>query len=207
MAPQRCAAIFCLPTLAFSVISMGIVPTIETEGFLSMKEELDALLTTDSEMEKRLRRAISRALSRARSSMEKEVFASLTSDPRRASKAVKKAVYKRILGGSVSILNRNRRGSMQLIEPERKFRDGHRGGNRVPRSKRTEELLSYYGEDRAFILRFNNSGTTSRTSRYGNRGSIAPKNMLQANAGVMDMAVDELAQYIEEEYNKILKNG
>jgi hypothetical protein len=86
----------------------------------------------------------------------------MQSDPRKAYKAVRMAVYRRIFGGNVNILQSRRAGELRLYEPQR--HPSRRGGNRIKREKggRTEMLMSYTGKDRGFILRFLNQGTQAR---------------------------------------------
>jgi hypothetical protein len=136
----------------------------------------------------------------------------MKSDPRQAYKAVKSAVYKRILGGSVSILNRKNAKGGGSYEPPRKLRQGQRGGNRVPRSQRTQQVMSYEGADRAFILRFLNAGTDvreagTRSGRMsGNRGRIAPRNFF-ANSShtAMQKAAEQLSTLIDEMIKKEIR--
>ena len=125
---------------------------------------------------------------------------------------MKTAVYKRILGGSVSILNRRKHGAMFLYEPPKKLRPGQRGGNRVPRSARTEAVMSYQGADRAWILRILNQGTNDRIAGSrggrlnGNRGRIASRNFFSNNSQqVMQRAADDLSKLIDELIKKELR--
>lgn len=168
-------------------------------------ESLDRLLMS-GEMEKRVQGMVRSVLAKVRAQVSRSAQAALPRDPRAAYKAVKMMVYRQVLGGNVSILNK-RRGAVQkkLVEPVRRLRDGQRGGNRMKRSQRTEDLLSYYGPDRAFVLRFLNSGTAQRTDarRNGNRGSIAARgwfaNLSQPQA---ERAAQMLGELIEAELEK-----
>jgi hypothetical protein len=69
---------------------------------------------------------------------------------------------------------------------------------------------SYFGKDRAFILRFVNSGTQTRRTRFGNRGAIAPRNWF-GNLGPreLELAAGNLAEVIDDElaeaYNEVIK--
>ena len=135
--------------------------SITLEGLKEEREMLDRLLASNPDMEKRMQDIIRKVLSYARAEVSKGAKSSIPNDPRNAYKAVKTAIYKRILGGSVSILNRRRAsGRTSNYEPPRTLQPGQRGGNRVPRGARTQQLMSYEGADRAFILRFLNSGTS-----------------------------------------------
>lgn len=152
--------------------------TVIITGLDAFEKKLKQLETTNPGFEKRLRSVIRQVLGNVRANLQKDAQSGLDmkSDPRKAYKAVRYAVYKRILGGQVNILQSRRAGAMQLYEPPRKLREGQRGGNRMPRGKRTEQLMSYQGKDRGFILRFLNLGTTTRQSYGGNRGAIRARN-------------------------------
>ena len=118
----------------------------------------------------------------------------MNGDPRQAYKAVRYAVYKRILGGQVNILD-PRKVQKAPYNPPRKLQPKQRGGNRMTRSNRTQDLMEYYGASRAFVLRFLNAGTEARYNGGRNgrteqerdkfimanegmnyRGRIAPRN-------------------------------
>lgn len=152
--------------------------TIEIKGIEERIKQFEAASTKNPMMQQRIREVIRQVLARVRKDLQDHAASGLQmqSDPRKAYKAVRYAVYKRILGGQVNILQSRRAGAMQLYEPPRKLREGQRGGNRMPRGKRTEQLMSYQGKDRGFILRFLNLGTTTRQSYGGNRGAIRARN-------------------------------
>lgn len=157
------------------------------------------------DFEKEIQKLIRKVLKEARGRLSADAQAALPNDPRQAYRAVKHSVYKSILGGSVSILNKKRRSGKSYPVPEQRERKG-RGGNRLTRSKRTEEIMSYYGDDRGFILRFLNAGTQVRSSRYGNRGSIAARNWFPgASQKQMEVASQQLTELIEKEIQKLLK--
>lgn len=143
----------------------------------------DRLDLHNPETEKAVRELVARALRQATAETRRAVQAALPNDPRQAYRAVRNLVYRRVLGGNVSILN------------------PRRGGGRT-RSRRTEQVDGYFGADRAFILRFVNSGTRQRTTRYGNRGSITARNFF---APAAEPAIRRAAEIIEQETQKILK--
>lgn len=189
-----------------------ITGAFEVDGLIKQREDLERLMMSNPEMEKKVQGLIRKVLLIARREISNIAKANIQSDPRNAYKAVKTAVYKRILGGSVSILNRRKHGAMFLYEPPRKLRPGQRGGNRVPRSARTEAVMSYQGADRAWILRILNQGTTdrmagSRNGRLsGNRGRIASRNFFSNNSQqIMQRAADDLSQLIDELIKKELR--
>ena len=170
------------------------------------------LMATDKETRKRIQKIIREELKDAAKRLREDAKYELKEDPRKAFRAVKSSVYRRILGGNVSILNPRRAGARyQLIKDRKLDHNPHqRGGNRRPRSARTEQVDSYFGKDRAFILRFVSSGTAARKTRYGNRGSIVARSWFQNMAPrEMELAAGNLAEVIEEElaeaYNEIIK--
>lgn len=131
-------------------------------GLDAQMKQLDALLTKDPDMEKAVKGIIREALKVVRRKLSGGASAGLRmkNDPRQAYKAIKMTVYRRILGGNVSILQKRKAGAKHDMW----LPSGHvgRGGNRRKRSQRTIDLQSYYGEDRGFILRFLNQGTEKR---------------------------------------------
>lgn len=173
---------------------------ITIEGLDAFEEKLKQLKTDDPTFEKRLRDAIRGILKEARSDLSRNAQSGLqmSGDPRAAYKAVRFAVYKRIFGGQVNILSSRKAGAGRLFEPPRKLREGQRGGNRRPRGKRTEQLMSYQGKDRGFILRFLNAGTAERSTRFGNRGAISARNWFgSASQQELNMAADKLQVIID----------
>lgn len=176
--------------------------TVTITGIEELEKKLTRMRTDDPTFEKRLRGAIREILMQARKELSGDAQTGLQmqSDPRSAYKAVRSAVYKRIFGGQVNILQSRRAGAMKLYEPPRKLREGKRGGNRMPRGKRTEQLMSYQGKDRGFVLRFLNQGTTTRTSYGGNRGAISARNWfggasqreMQDAAGKLQTLIDRI---------------
>ena len=175
-------------------------------------EFLNSIMTKDARMERAIRKLIRGALSQARSNVSKDVRNYIKSDPRGAYKAVRHAVYKKVFGGNISILQKRSRGAATgYVKPTTNHTG--RGGNRWGRSKRTEQLESYGGADRGFILRFLNAGTVQRNitsytnrqgesqriSRLGNRGSISSTGLFSHTAPwQMDAAATLVSEAIEE---------
>jgi hypothetical protein len=193
---------------------MAEIPgTFEVDGLVRQKEALESLMMSNPEMEKRVQKLIRQVLLSARRVISNEAKYSIKSDPRQAYKAVKSAVYRRILGGNISILNKRRAGTrgpvppvVHQLETRTNSKGNHRGGNRMPRSRRTEDLLTYQGADRGFILRFLNAGTETRTSRIGNRGSIGARGFFaKSSQRAMEKAAAQLDTLIEELIKKEMK--
>lgn len=202
--------------------------TIEVKGLDERIKQFGELSTKNPLMRKRINEVIKQVLSVARRSVSQDAKTGLgmQSDPRQAYKAVRMAVYRRIFGGQLNILQRRRAGKSSLYEPPRKGTSDPkgRGGNRVQRSARTTAIMSYQGADRGFILRFLNQGTTDRVihqmgghnlrtgsttviktkSLGGNRGSITARNWfagksqaeLEKAAQNLDILIDNIIQGI-----------
>lgn len=174
----------------------------QVDGLVEQQQALEALMMKNPAMEKKVQGLIRKVLFAVRRSMSSAASGAMDSDPRKAYKAVKAAVYRRILGGSVSILSKRRAGKrlpeppvVHKLETRTNSKGNHRGGNRMPRSQRTIDLMTYDGPDRSFVLRALNAGTRSRY-----RGSrIRPSNFFGSRARQsMANAATDLAKLIDE---------
>ncbi len=185
----------------------------EVDGIVRQKQELESLLMSNPAMEKKVQVLIRKVLLAARKEISTTASGKIKNDPRQAYKAVKTAVYRRILGGNVSILSKRRAGKrgpvppiVHKLETQVNSKGNHRGGNRMPRSRRTEDLLTYQGADRGFILRFLNAGTDDRESRIGNRGAISARSFFATSSQqAMEKAAEQLDVLIEDLIKKELK--
>lgn len=194
--------------------------TITITGLSEFEAKLQKMKTDNPDFEKRLRGVIRKILGQARANLRKDAASGLQmeSDPRHAYKAVRYAVYKRIFGGQVNILNSRRAGAETGYRPARTLTPGQRGGNRRLRNSRN--LDKYEGSDRGFILRWLNNGMTKTNPRVikftendrrkvdkwnkhpntGNRGAIKARNWfkddslkeLQAVASGIQELVDKI---------------
>lgn len=197
-------------------------------AIVEQSKVLEAALSTNPKTQKALQKLIRKALMQARSELSDYIKTKLDNDdPRGAARAVRTSVYKKILGGNINILNSKKAHGTNSYEPPRTLRQGQRGGNRRPRSQRTNTVMHYAGEDRQFILRFVDSGTKQRAierlteikragggskfrwtqdaSKYGNRGSIASRNFFKTGADPrLRRATEYLADLIDEELEAIL---
>lgn len=207
-----------------------ITGAFQVDGLVQQKKELEALLMSNPAMEKKVQKLIRQVLMAARKEIGQAAGDSMKSDPRKAYKAVKTSVYRQILGGSVSILNK-KHGKQGYATPEPPPLTG-RGGNRRTRNAKTIAVQSYIGDSRAFILRFLNAGTDDRhikfhsdphrakvnrgsqggnVQKYGKtintgfRGHIAPRNFF-ANSShtAMQKAAGQLLQLIDDLIKKEL---
>ena len=208
----------------FATKSADINGNFVVEGLQEQMKQLDALLASNPEMEKRMRRVISKVMVKAQKWTQKEIAGDMPNDPRHAAKAVRKAVYRRILGGNINILRKSRATeAASNYTPTRTLKSGQRGGNRRLRSERTHRMDSYNASDRGFILYWLNSGTGSRqergfrndphrsqvrrgsqggdvnkygkTTNTGARGSISARNVFASN-------IVALGEFIDRELNK-----
>ena len=168
----------------------------------NQQEALAALFVNSPETKKRIRKIISEELKDVAKRLREDVRYEMKEDPRQAYKAVRSSVFKKIMGGMVSIVSPWRAGAGHRFERPRKLDQNpwQRGGNRTKRSPKTERMDSYWGKDRAFVLCFLNGGTAVRKTRYGNRGYIAARKWFENMAPKeMELAEENLANVIEEE--------
>jgi len=179
--------------------------TLEYEGINEISQKLDRLLLSNPDMEYKVQTIVRKVLTKARRAVEGKV-PPMKSDPKQAKKAVRMSVYKRILGGNLNIAPARKAGVKQTPPPSKRGR-----------SQRTTDLLSYYGKDRGFILRFLNAGTqerqaetmnahtikakSSRGSRLGGRGHISSRNWF---AGASHAALENAAQNLSNMIDKLI---
>lgn len=197
---------------------MGIV--IDDTLISNQEQNLRAAMSTDPKMRKVIQQHIREALFEARREMMSNINFE-NGDPRQSARAIRTAVYQKVLGGNINILNGKKAHGSNNYEPQRK--PSVRGGNRRKRSTRTQQIMSYAPLDRGFILRFVNSGTKTRVigfrntlrsnrSRYdntvtrihsgdkyhtGNRGAIAARNwFMQSAESNLGNAAQQIADMI-----------
>ena len=190
----------------------------------NVADNLQAAMSTDPNMRKAIQQHIREALWEARKEMINSVnFAG--GDPRQSLRAIRNSVYDKILGGQINIKrSRKDHGSGSAYTPPRTLTPGQRGGNRRPRSRRTEQINSGSPLDRGWILNILDKGTKTRVigfrntvkgnrTRYenrvyrinrgdkahtGNRGAIAPRNWFRPAAEkALQMAMQRISEMIE----------
>ena len=198
---------------------------IEITGLEERIKKFGEASTKNPEMRRRINEVIRQMMKDVRKKLQDNAQSGLQmkSDPRKAYKAVKMAVYRKIFGGNVSILSPRRAGTLRLYEPPR--HPSQRGGNRIKRPKggRTETMMSYTGGDRWMVLQWLNNGTRERyiggrngktEAQYnkfiadrngrGFRGSISARNWfgprstqeLQNAAANLDKMIDDIVSGI-----------
>ena len=176
---------------------------IKIEGLVENKARFEHLLTSDPGFDREVRGAIRKVLQEARKKISQDARSYIENDPRKAARAIKHTVYKSLFGGNVSILSKRRAGAKAELIRQKTSRPGQVGGNRRPRVESRNRLDQYYGSDRGFILRFLASGTVSRQTRYGNRGSIRRTDWFgHVGAWHMNEAAAKVAASINEYVNR-----
>ena len=147
---------------------------IEITGLDERLRKLGEASTKNPVMRRRINEVIREALKQVRKKLQDNAQSGLgmQSDPRKAYKAIRMAVYRKIFGGQVNILSPRNTRPMKLYEPPRKGTSDPkgRGGNRMKRSGRTEDMMSYTGGDRWMVLQWLNAGTRVRYASSGRNG-------------------------------------
>ena len=179
---------------------------------LHQKQVLEAALSTNPKTVKALQKLIDQALAEVRPQVLAAIRGQLGEDPREAVRSVRRITYRKILGGDLNIKDMKRKaGQPTTYEPARKLHTGQRGGNRVPRGRRTDQVMHDGPNDRGWILRMVNSGTGRRMAGTrngrlsGNRGSIAARHFFKnAAEPAITRAASILGEMIDREFTAML---
>ena len=177
---------------------------------MRQKAALESMLVSNPDTAANIRKLITQEIAKARAAISQSAKGEMASDPRQAYKAVRRSVYKSILGGQVNIFNprggASSSGSSFVKARKLDNRPHQRGGNRRKRSARTDQVDGYVGKDRGFILRFVNSGISKpRQTRYGNRGVIPARNWLPTSGQrELEAAAERLSALIDKELVKMM---
>lgn len=190
---------------------------------LEQQRVLEAALSTNPKTQKALQKLVRQVVMEVRSTVVRAAGQAMEHDPRQAARAVRTSIYKKILGANINIYSSKRAHGTNSYEPPR--HPSHRGGNRRPRSGRTQQIMSYAPFDRGFILRWINDGMTKTNPRTinftrnenrkvdkwnkhpntGSRGYIAPRNFFRgAGERALAQAADNLAVLIDNELMTML---
>ena len=195
-------------TMAERFVSMGSGGSSAANGMMDVEINMDAvrrhiddlgkmLLSKDDPMHQQLRTIIRKEIKAARSRVSGDVHASVSNDPRAAYRAVRHTVYKSVFGGTLNILSPRRAGARYQLQRTRKLdaNPHQRGGNRRPRTQRTEALETYYGKDRGFVL---------NARRSGNRGSISGRGVFSTSALFQSQAaIEAISEAFEQEFEEV----
>jgi hypothetical protein len=189
---------------------------------LESQKALEAALSTSPKAQTVLRKIIRKYVMEARAKVVSGIHFK-NGDPRGAARAVRTSVYKKVLGANINIFNSRKAHGNNSYEPPRN--PSKRGGNRRPRSRDTQRMMSYAPQDRGMILRWLNDGVNDRVINFksnenrkadkwnkhpntGNRGAIAPRNFFRPLGDrAMGMMRDNLATAIEKEMQAIMSEN
>lgn len=184
---------------------------------LQQQKVLEAALSTNPKTQKALQKLINKVLKDARLDVVRYLRRSYKNgDPRGTAYNVRRIVYKKILGANLNILGRRKKAAnvRNNYEPPRKLRPHQRGGNRVPRGRRTDEVMHYGPLDRWWIEYILEHGTVKRMAGtrngrlHGNRGVLAPRNFFGSAATVaLERASNRLAELIDAELENMLNEN
>ena len=144
----------------------------------------------------------------------------LPNDPRASRYGVsrdKVRSKKGLIYGQIKIYQPKTAGNRKntYVQPRKLDQNPHqRGGNRVPRSARTQQMLDYGPRDRGMILRWLSAGTGQRTAGtrngklHGNRGSISARNYFGRSVNShVDTVLEHLAQKIDAKIEELTASG
>ena len=198
--------------------------------FVEDQKILEAAMTTDPKTREALQKLVRKAILEARRDVVNNIHFD-NGDPKNTRQAVRTTVYRKILGANINIRNSKKKHGVNTYVTPRHSQGYNRGGNRMKRSRRTQQILSYSGLDRGFIMRFVDSGTKQRfvgfrnerkanRNRYietkrnwdaggtglGNRGRIVGRNFFyQLGMNALEIATGRLAELIETELTNTLE--
>jgi len=202
----------------------------DVQGLMQHKKTLEALMlhmenggsrSLDGG-EKSLYNSIRRYMADAETELRKLTIGTMgiAHDPRASRYGVSRDKVKSKKGmirGQIKIFQPKTAGSMTstYVQPRKLDQNPHqRGGNRVPRSARTQKMLDYGPRDRGFILRFLEGGTGQRTAGtrngrlHGNRGSIAPRHYFSRSVNQhIDVVMQHLAEKIDQRISDLVNKG
>ena len=140
-------------------------------------EHIKALAWQGVVKRKDVRKMVRTEVAQARKQVMAAAKAALSNDPRRAYQGVKMVVYKDGNGAMLNIYDSKKKvKKMAVYRPKRGGKSGIVRRRKV--SDKTKQKRGYIGKDRAFILRYVNSGTDFRqakTYQNANRGRIKQK--------------------------------
>lgn len=166
---------------------------------------LKRLSYTEIIRKKDLKRYIRQSLNQAKKEVQNAAKRALPNDPRKSYLGVKVGVYKKTLGGNISLFNQRSTGKKSNYSLPKGGRSGIVRNRK--RSARTTQVDSYYGRDRSFISRMHNQGTTSRiaftrtkskSGKTANRGSLRALNFFSVSDAAVRRSADTLSQKLEQ---------
>lgn len=204
---------------------------LDSGQIIKATQELESLMSSNPKAKTKLRKLIRDVLTEVRAKIVNAVPFK-HGDPRQSRRAIRRIVYKKVLGGAVNIYNSKKAHGATPYQPPR--HPSRIGGNRRKRSVLTDKIMSYNALDRGFILRFTNAGTEKRnisftpdprranikkgsrgghTEKYGktyntgNRASVRGSHwFIRIAEPRLREGAEKLERLIDTEINKMLKN-
>lgn len=184
---------------------------LEYDGFKDIDDKLKTMSLSDPKVRKKIQEATWEVLAQVRKAIAAN--ARFRDSRHNSIAAIRRSVFRKVIGGSVSILDSKRKANRGSFKA-------------TGQNYRTALINSYSGRERGFILRFVNSGTedryggegrnkglsreyiASRRGKPGFRGRIKARNFFSAPAhSSIQKAAEQLADIIENEVTKQFKNG
>ena len=176
---------------------------VQVTGVEENMKMLEEIMMSDAQMDRNVRKLMKQVMREARKKLSEDARNYMNQDPRKAYKAVKHTVYKQVLGGTLSILQKRRGTGTTYSIDQKAHTSKKRGGNRRPFvNDNRNRLYKYMGSDRGFVLRFIASGTITRRTRYGNRGAIRQTNWF---GHVAPWHIEAAAAEVAENINELIK--
>jgi hypothetical protein len=214
------------PKASSSGTGFGVNVEVNYQLLEEERRRLSALSLLNTKFEEQVREFIRKEIKAAREEIIRNVKFK-NGDPRGARFAIRRAVLNKTLAASIWLPPMTKAGQRNNYEPPRN--PSRRGGNRMIRSNRTDDIMHYGPMDRGWILRMVNAGTHPRYANGRNgkwsksgsnstffklqkigdyyRGSIPPANFFHKyGSRAMDRALQGIRRMIDEEYERIIKS-
>lgn len=170
--------------------------SVDNRELVSMLERLvyqEIVKTND------IRKVFRKVMTPVRKAAQAGAKAAIPNDPREAWRAVRVITLKKGAGAVAGLLNPYSVSTMRLFAKPKGGKSGIIRKRAI--SKHTRQTESYYGKDRAFILRILNQGTEERKAgtrgtlkKEANRGTITAKKFFRCVEQPMKQAEQELAK-------------
>ena len=162
-------------------------------------QTLDRLVYQELVKANDVRKVFRKVMTPVRKTAQAAAKSAIPNDPRNAWQGVRVITLKKGAGAVVGLLNPYNVSSMRLYTKPKGGKSGITRKRSI--SKHTKQTESYYGKDRAFILRILNQGTTPRFAGMlgtlktrANRGVITGKKFFRSVEPAMKQAEQNLAK-------------
>lgn len=201
--PAHKAGVFCMANNS-TYTEGGVHIEVDNDAIYLEVKHIEEMMTTNPALRAKIVQILNEDMLKARNAVVNNMSGIFDNgDPAGARRAVRREVYVQRLGANLNILNmRKYTASWKVRQVERKGTSDPkgRGGNRCKRSFNTIRMHGYEGKARGMILRWVNSGTDGRETRYGARGAITPRYFFSPLASTaINIVSQHIAQVINEE--------